>query len=51
MDIETVDNKIKEGIIKAALRSIPKSKGKGKQKVVPWWDDVLRSSEKQKQGI
>lgn len=41
-DLETLDREIREGIVTAALRSIPKSKGKIKRKVVPWWDDKCK---------
>lgn len=44
MDIEVAYNKIKEGILKAALVSIPKSKGKVKRKMVQWWHDMRKEA-------
>lgn len=43
-DIETLENKIKKGIITAAMESIPKSKGKVKRKIVPWWDEECKEA-------
>ncbi len=42
MDVETLDYKIKQDIILAATKAIPKSKGKNKRKVMSWWDDVCK---------
>ena len=44
--IETIDSKIKQGIISAAIKSIPKSKGSKKKKIVPWWDDKCKDTVK-----
>ena len=46
LDTETLDNEIKKGIILAAIESIPKSKGKGKRKAMPWWDDKCKDAVK-----
>lgn len=46
MNIETMDSKLKQGLILAAIESIPKSKGRTGQKVVPWWDDECKEAVK-----
>jgi len=46
MNIETMDRKLKQGITLAAIESIPKSKGRTRQKVVPWWDDECKEAVK-----
>lgn len=43
-DIETLESKIKNGIITAAMKSIPKSKGNVKRKTVPWWDEECKEA-------
>lgn len=44
MDIETLDSILKQGIVSAALESIPKSKGRTKKRVIPWWDDNCKEA-------
>lgn len=43
-DIENFENKLSEGIKRAALVSIPKSKGRSKRKAVPWWDNKCKEA-------
>lgn len=38
-DIEEIDEKFREVVLKAAYLSIPKSKGKMNKKPVPWWSE------------
>ncbi len=40
--IEILENKVRQGIITAALESVPKSQGKIKRKEVPWWNDECK---------
>lgn len=35
---EMLDYKLKQGILSAAAKAIPKIKGNGRKKVMPWWD-------------
>lgn len=38
-EIETIDRKIRTSLIEAAIKTIPRSKGKMKKKAVPWWTE------------
>lgn len=38
-DIEEVEEKFREVVLKAAKLSIPRSKGRMKRKAVPWWTE------------
>lgn len=46
MEVERMDREIKQGIISAATRSIPKSTGRKKNKLVPWWDEKCKQAVK-----
>ena len=44
MEVEMMDRDIKQGIISAANRYIPKSSGRKKNKLVPWWDEKCKQA-------
>uniref|UniRef100_A0A3B3Q2D7 Reverse transcriptase domain-containing protein n=1 Tax=Paramormyrops kingsleyae TaxID=1676925 RepID=A0A3B3Q2D7_9TELE len=43
-DIEMLERNVRQGIMTAALESVPKSQGKIKRKEVLWWNDECRKA-------